>query len=340
MMLLMLFLTALPILSPAAADEEPLILQHVQQGERFLAQGLIQAAVREYEQALDAGAGSAMFLNRMGTLYMRIHEYDRATDILKKSLGEQPGQLPVYSMLGEAFVGAGKLDSALHYVREARLLAPRATGIPSSLAYLLLQRNDADQGDLPLARAYLDTALQLNPANPQAHRYLGHYYALTDSIDQAITAYQRVIELVPEDFEAYNNLGYLHLTLEAYGEALRYYEKARARTRVPYILNAIDERIEAARAILAGELRGRYIVVRSHSRADELLTRVRNGEDLATLARQYSLAPNAHTGGDTGFFGVGDLLPVVEQCVLELEVGQVSDVVELDIGYMIIKRLN
>ena len=58
------------------------------------------------------------------------------------------------------------------------------------------------------------------------------------------------------------------------------------------------------------------------------------------LAQQFSLAPNAQDGGDLGFFGPGELLPVFEEAVVQLAIGGLSEVLSIPMGYVIIQRLN
>lgn len=72
-------------------------------------------------------------------------------------------------------------------------------------------------------------------------------------------------------------------------------------------------------------------------RAKDLLEQVRDGADFATLARANSGCPSAAKGGDLNFFGRGRMTPAFEKVAFKLKVGQVSDVVETQFGYHIIK---
>ena len=55
------------------------------------------------------------------------------------------------------------------------------------------------------------------------------------------------------------------------------------------------------------------------------------------MAAKYSESQNAQEGGDLGFFAKGDLAKPLEDVVSNLEKGQVSDIITLNDGFMILK---
>lgn len=71
-------------------------------------------------------------------------------------------------------------------------------------------------------------------------------------------------------------------------------------------------------------------------RAEEFLAQVKAGADFAELAKQ-SDDPTAQAGGDLGFVKRGENDPAVEEAAFKLEVGQVSDIITTQRGYVIIK---
>lgn len=75
------------------------------------------------------------------------------------------------------------------------------------------------------------------------------------------------------------------------------------------------------------------------TRAAEVLTRARNGEDFAQLATEFSEEPMSKmNGGDMGFVWKGTgLPPEFEKAMLALQPGQMSDVIETSYGFHIIK---
>ena len=69
----------------------------------------------------------------------------------------------------------------------------------------------------------------------------------------------------------------------------------------------------------------------------ELLAQIKDGADFAELAKANSSCPSGAKGGDLNFFRRGQMAPPFEKAAFELEVGQVSNIVETRFGYHIIK---
>jgi parvulin-like peptidyl-prolyl isomerase len=102
-----------------------------------------------------------------------------------------------------------------------------------------------------------------------------------------------------------------------------------------------------------GQVRARHILIKTdpqdlgeaapnkeeaRKKAQSLLERVRNGEDFAALAQQNSDDEGSKVaGGDVGFFGRGSMVPQFEQAAFSLKPGEVSDLVETEYGFHIIK---
>ena len=71
--------------------------------------------------------------------------------------------------------------------------------------------------------------------------------------------------------------------------------------------------------------------------AQQILNQLREGADFAPLAQRYSRGPGAEAGGDLGFFSRGELEPILEKTIQNLEPGEISRAIETQKGLHIIK---
>jgi len=99
-----------------------------------------------------------------------------------------------------------------------------------------------------------------------------------------------------------------------------------ARVRASHILIGIPQNADAATKQQA------------KSKAEALLKDLKAGKDFAEAAKANSQDPgSAPNGGDLGYFEQGQMVPPFEQAAFALKAGEMSDVVETQFGYHIIK---
>lgn len=72
-------------------------------------------------------------------------------------------------------------------------------------------------------------------------------------------------------------------------------------------------------------------------KADELLQRVKNGEDFGELAKHFSDGSTAKQGGDLGRFQHGQLASNIEQAVFALQRLQTTDVIPTKTGFLLLQ---
>lgn len=85
------------------------------------------------------------------------------------------------------------------------------------------------------------------------------------------------------------------------------------------------------------EYRASHILVKDRALAQQIVRKAKQGANFAALAREYSTCPSKSKGGDLGWFGPGKMVPRFEQACQRLSMGSISDVVQTQFGYHVIK---
>ena len=73
-------------------------------------------------------------------------------------------------------------------------------------------------------------------------------------------------------------------------------------------------------------------------RIQDLKSQVLSGMSFSEIATEFSDCPSAEKGGDLGEFSRGAMVKAFDMAAFELEVGEVSEVVETEFGYHLIHR--
>ncbi|MBN2221102.1 MAG: peptidylprolyl isomerase [Vallitaleaceae bacterium] len=160
-------------------------------------------------------------------------------------------------------------------------------------------------------------------------------YGFTQEIVNELVLKQGVMELVFEDttkdfvvdqsvldealaadptYTAIMEAGYDH-----------YYDSVRARH---ILIKTVDDSYQA----LPEEQ-----LTAAKAKADDLLARAKAGEDFATLATENTEDPGSVETGGEYTFGRGEMVAEFENAAFNMEVGEISDLVETVYGYHIIK---
>lgn len=83
-----------------------------------------------------------------------------------------------------------------------------------------------------------------------------------------------------------------------------------------------------------------HILVETEAQAQALIKELADGADFATLASEHSTGPSGPNGGELGWFGKGVMVEPFYNAVVELEVGEVSEPVQTQFGFHVIKLLD
>ena len=90
---------------------------------------------------------------------------------------------------------------------------------------------------------------------------------------------------------------------------------------------------------MSQKISAQHILVEQKFQAEDLAKKIEQGEEFETLAKDFSSCGSAASGGNLGEFGKGMMVPEFESAAFALEVGEVSEPVQTQFGFHIIKRL-
>lgn len=85
------------------------------------------------------------------------------------------------------------------------------------------------------------------------------------------------------------------------------------------------------------QVRARQIVVSSEAEGERILGLLRAGGSFESLAKEFSLSPDADDGGDLGFFGRGEMPAEFDATVFNLAIGRLSPLIKSEYGYHIFR---
>lgn len=84
------------------------------------------------------------------------------------------------------------------------------------------------------------------------------------------------------------------------------------------------------------EFNASHILVETEAEALDIKKDLDAGADFATLAKARSTGPSGPSGGQLGWFGLGQMVPEFETAVLEMSNGEISSPVQTQFGWHII----
>lgn len=129
------------------------------------------------------------------------------------------------------------------------------------------------------------------------------------------------------------------LALENETRSLRAVQTVNEVTEATVTDEAIQAAYDAQFADFEGEdeFNASHILVETEEEAKELKSQLDDGADFAELAKEKSTGPSGPNGGSLGWFGKGQMVPEFEQAVVALEKDSVSDPVQTQFGWHVVK---
>ncbi|WP_295955820.1 tetratricopeptide repeat protein [Rhodoferax sp.] len=223
-----------PVAAPAAAAPTPPTVDastaQRQQGNRFLDQGNLSAAVACYRQAVALDPASADAHTSLGFALQQLGQLAAAQTALTQALALQPGNFDAAYLLGQVHNSLQQPERAMAYFEQALALQPAFEPLYGELCQALIQA-----GALDAARKLLVEGLRRFPQNAMLHFFLGNLHTLAQEWAAAIASYSTAQALNPALTEAseglaaaHRRLGYADLQSENYAASEQHSRQALA----------------------------------------------------------------------------------------------------------------
>jgi len=226
--------------------------------------------------------------------------------------------LSAQGMTEPVFEAQLRRDLAIQALPEA---VSQSVIVPRSVLEQVIRLQEQVRDVRELAFKPADFAAQVKPTDEELRK---HYDANAAAYETPESAKVEYLVLSAKSIAE-------QITLSA-DDVRTYYEQNKARfttaeeRRASHILIAVDAGAGADARKVARE------------KAEKLLKQVRDGADFAALAKANSSdSGSAAQGGDLGYFARGAMVKSFADAAFALKDGEISDVVETEFGYHIIK---
>jgi tetratricopeptide (TPR) repeat protein len=195
---------------PSAPAAGPAVAERQDRGWRFLQNGDLRSAEREFSDLLQGRPKLAPAQTGLAYVALARGEPDDAAEEFDRALAWQPSYAPALVGRGQALLALNRSQEALQAF-EAAAAADPTLDLGSRIAVLRLRgvqdrigeaRRAAERGDLTAAREGYRTAIADSPESAFLYRELAAVDRRARDLDASISGYRKAIELDPTDIRA------------------------------------------------------------------------------------------------------------------------------------------
>ena len=172
----------------AAASSGPSALDEANE---FFEQKQYAAAVAAYQELLAEEPTYYRLNYSIASAYHEMGELDNAIAAYEKVLAEEPTHTNSLLNIGDIMVQKGDLEAAVGFFEKA-IDQSQDEVVPFNVAELYF-----NQGDAAKAIEYYQKAAERKPDWPDPHLKIGYAQLNTGSMDAAIAAFEKVVEVAP-----------------------------------------------------------------------------------------------------------------------------------------------
>ncbi len=171
-------------------------------GNVFLAKGRKDEAIGAYQEAVRLRPNYVKAWNGLATAFKQQNDLSKAEDGCRRALALAPEFIPALKNLGEILVQQGRLADSENCFRRVVSLLPHDHTALVNVTDLLYR-----QGRLDEAVSWLESTFDQGEPGADILFLAGKLYQAQKKLEKAVPCYQRLAELLPENFEVQLSLG-------------------------------------------------------------------------------------------------------------------------------------
>ena len=193
----------------------------VAEGDQLVLESRFEEAEAKYGEAIRLDPNNPLPYTRWSRLLALDMKPDDAAAKAQMATQIAPTNAEAYARLARARDWQGRYDEALMAAQQAITLDPNyAEG------YAFLSEVYLDMGQVAQADAQASRALQLDPNSAEAHRSKAFVFAAQNDLDAAIKEAERAAQTEPMLWVRFDDLATMLYLIEDYNQAITFYQRA------------------------------------------------------------------------------------------------------------------
>ena len=178
-------------------------------------------AARLYKSLIDENPGDMNLLVRLGNVYIKSGEDEKALAVFQKLLETDSQNEEILLALGGIFRRLKRYEESIEILNKALKAGAKEEDVYYNLGFTYKL-----MGKYEDAIGCFEVVVTLNPVDVLAYNHLGAIYELNNDHEGAIAAYQKALKIDPNHPILHLNLAKAYENSENVGMAIREYEKA------------------------------------------------------------------------------------------------------------------
>jgi protein O-GlcNAc transferase len=159
-------------------------------------------AIESCERALALNPAFIAAQQTLSRLLFDTEQFDRAEVSYRREIELIPEHFGPRHQLGLIFIRTGRYPEAIEMLKQAIVLNPNSGASYSSLGAAYTDFDQASGDIVALAHANYEKAVEVEPGNSDLHHNLGESYRRGGQLDLALASFDRAIELNPNNVKA------------------------------------------------------------------------------------------------------------------------------------------